>query len=520
MSETMAHSLLCEPLFSLATARGAAVQDCLPGLLARLSRGEEIEFLGLQAHQQHPWHAFLVQLAAQALVGRGAAAPTEEEEWRERLLVLTEGQEEPWCLVVADLAKPAFLQPPVPEGSLAVLKNPHRVPATLDILITTKGHDVKQERLAHATAEHWAFALIDVQTFEGFSGRNNYGIVRMNGGFASRPCVGVAPSLSWSRQFLRDLRLLRGRSNLLANRYGLRSEGGLGLLWLAPWDGVKPIALEECAPFFIEICRRIRLCEESGQVVAKAGMSLAQRIRGAPPQGDLGDLWSPVRKKDQAVLTVSESGFTYRLLAKLLFDDGEFRRSPAAEVEREDGEDLFFLTRVMVRGQGKTGGYRERVVPFPAKVARKLTHKSESERLASTAKKRVGVVADVQKKVLRLALCTLFQDGVDKLDFRDEQARRWVDRHDAEVDRLFFDELWSTLELPPGEAEDQWLRLLLDLAWEILQQAITSTPLPASRRLRAVAHAEGRFRGAKFGLLNELNPSGGVDDGSTSALAS
>jgi CRISPR system Cascade subunit CasA len=48
-----------------------------------------------------------------------------------------------------------------------------------------------------ATPEHWFYALLTLQTMQGFLGAGNYGISRMNGGFASRPSVGLAPSDRW-----------------------------------------------------------------------------------------------------------------------------------------------------------------------------------------------------------------------------------------------------------------------------------------------------------------------------------
>ncbi len=520
MKDTTAHCLLTEPIFTLTVARGRAEQSSLPGVLARLSRGEEIEFLGLQAHQQHPWHAFLVQLAALALVGDGERGPIPEDEagWERRLLALSEEQVEPWCLVVEDLTKPAFMQPPVPEGSLATLKNVHRVPATLDVLVTAKGHDVKTERMAHAAPQHWVFTLITLQTFEGYSGRKHYGIVRMNGGFASRPCVSVAPDLSWSRRFQRDLPLLRRRYKTLVEDYGLQAEGGHKLLWLLPWDGSESISIDSCAPFFIEVCRRVRLIVEEGRLVARAGTSMVRRIYGASETGDVGDLWSPVRKKDQAVLTVSDSGFTYRMLPQILFGNGDFMRSPASEVGPQDRGELLFLARVLVRGQGKTGGYRERVVPIPPRALSFMAKVDDRSKLAKMAEEHIKIVAEVQRRVLRPALCALLQGGNDKLDLRDEGARPWIDRHDALIDRIFFDQLWLSLDFPPEEAKAKWTHRVLDLAQEQFEAAIEGIPHSTARRLRAVARAEGLFHGSAHKQFPEIfASSGGTQDGSSRA---
>ncbi|MNS33369.1 hypothetical protein D3C72_654810 [compost metagenome] len=96
-------------------------------------------------------------------------------------------------------------------------------------------------------------------------------------------------------------------------------------------------------------------------------------------------------------------------------------------------------------------------------------------------------------KVLRLALCSLFQAGVEELDFKDDRPNKWLDRFEDQVDRIFFEELWHDLDLPPVEADRRWERRLVDLAREELDTAIRSTPLPSVRRYRAVASAERLF---------------------------
>ncbi len=74
----------------------------------------------VQAHQQHPVHAFLVQLAALALARADEARIAHgEAAWRALLLEAARADgagAEAFTLVVEDLGKPAFLQPPVPEG--------------------------------------------------------------------------------------------------------------------------------------------------------------------------------------------------------------------------------------------------------------------------------------------------------------------------------------------------------------------------------------------------------------------
>ena len=165
------------------------------GAFAALSRGEAWSFPALRPYQHEPLHAFTAQVAALALIRVGLDEPPgEDAAWRELLLALTSGEPEAWKLVVEDWSKPTLLQPPVvTAANRGDHKNRLPIPDALDMLITAKNHDVKKERIVQATEEDWLFALVTLQTTEGFLGAGNYGISRMNGGFASRMSLGVRP---------------------------------------------------------------------------------------------------------------------------------------------------------------------------------------------------------------------------------------------------------------------------------------------------------------------------------------
>src|SRR5690606_28169634 len=207
-------NLLAQPLINTAQLGPLT----LPGTLAALARDEVDDFPALRAHQGMFWHMFLVQLAALALHRAGETEiPQDEETWRRLLRWLTKDfpGDEPWCLVVDDWSKPAFMQAAVPDG--VKVESPIPSPDALDLLITSKNHDLKQAVARGAKPEDWLFALISLQTGEGFGGAGNYGIARMNGGSSSRPMLGLAP-LSGSGErsmtprpgawFHRDVRVL------------------------------------------------------------------------------------------------------------------------------------------------------------------------------------------------------------------------------------------------------------------------------------------------------------------------
>ncbi len=489
-------NLLTEPLLRIRSSDGCERTVSLPGALAGLGTEDVAAFLALQPHQAHAWHAFLVQLAGLALFQAGADDPVGTERiWAERLRALAGERSEAWCLLVEDLAQPAFMQPPVPEGSLNGFKAPIDYPDALDILVTSKNHDVKAARIGAPAAEHWVYALVTLQTMQGYSGRDNHGVVRMNGGFGNRPCVGFAPAPDWGARFLRDVGvLLASRADLVAGSYGYPETGGLGLLWLEPWDGGRSFPIQKCDPFFIEVCRRVRMEDRGGQLVARTAPSKAKRLAAAVDNGDTGDPWTPVKDKDGAALTLDSGGFTYRRLTQLLFS-GDFHPGAAGTVRPDDADTLVLVAQAMARGQGKTEGLHQREVPIPKHVRYRLGRPGERQALAELAQRRMEQVAIADRKILHPALCVLLQAGPEKADFRDSRTQRWRERFDADVDRVFFSRLWEDVDLPPVEAERRWGEELRTLARARLDDAIESAPVPSTRHYRAVAAAERVFGG-------------------------
>ena len=489
-------SIIRRSLFVTGEARRSS--ETLPTVLARLAANQPIEFRNLQAHQTHAWHAFLVQLAALALHRGGESTlPQDEARWHELLLGLTDGAEEPWCLVVDDVSKPAFMQPPLPAGEdLEAWKNESTTPEAIDVLVTAKNHDVKRERFTAPEPDDWIYALVTLQTMQGFSGRDNYGAARMNGGFASRPGISVVPGLDWSSAFRRDVELLLHRRGALLDSWEFEDDG-VALLWLQPWDGLESLRIQELDPFFIEICRRVRLTQADDSLRIRWTSTRVSRVNAKDLNGNLGDLWTPIKTKGLSALTVSERGLDYRLVVDLMFNVERFEPSAAQSLDDDLGETPHFLGRVLVRGQGKTGGYHERWVPIPGPVAEAASDAAEWRRIALEAEARVEKVATAQRKVLRPALLALHQGGSDDLNFKDDADRTYLSRLDREVDRTFFDDLFrdEMAGLTPEELSDRWDRRLYELAKGLLDEAIDAMPCPDERRYRAIAAAEARFYG-------------------------
>ena len=158
---SLRHSLLDEPLIR-ARLRSSddPVAYSLPRLFVALAEDRVCDFPALRPHQRHPWHAFLVQLAAITLHHRGVSEPLAGEgQWRELLLALTPNHPDgaAWHLI-APIEGPAFLQAPVPEKTLAGWKDDMPTPDSLDILITSKNHDLKQQRMRRSSIDDWVYA--------------------------------------------------------------------------------------------------------------------------------------------------------------------------------------------------------------------------------------------------------------------------------------------------------------------------------------------------------------------------
>ena len=167
---------------------------------------------------------------------------------------------EPWQLVVDDITRPAFMQPPASsEDKLTDYKSSVETPDELDMLVTSKNHDVKSTVAVASEYDDLILALISLQTSEGFSGAGNYGVSRMNGGLGSRPAFSVTPSTRFGIHVRRDIVVLLERRDDLLDNAPMREEGA-DLLWTLPWDGTKveSLLLNDLDPLYIEVCRRIQ----------------------------------------------------------------------------------------------------------------------------------------------------------------------------------------------------------------------------------------------------------------------
>ena len=503
-------NLLTEPLFRVRLPNTPSTDTLsLPALLAALSDKGIDAFLALQPHQSHAWHAFLVQLAAMALHRSGRETPPKDEPtWQILLRGLTPDHTDdaPWCLVVKDLAKPAFMQPPVPEGSLKRFKGPLKEPDRVDVLITAKNHDIKITRIQRPETDHWIYALMSVQTMGGFFGSGNYGIARMNGGFSSRPNVGLSPGVDLGRSFCRDCAVLLASYETIRADYGYPERNGLTLLWVEAWDGTKQLPLSRLDPYFLEICRRFRLTVHKNNLGAWLRPSAGTRILAKESKGRTGDPWVPIKGKEKTSLSVSRDGFTYKRIRELVFGEG-YDIPPALHFHAVDrNSTMELVARCLVRGQGKTEGYHERRIPMPSRARSIFSDPKEREKLAKRAKNRVEEAAVMNTNILNPALLTLLQCVPEKLNWKDRRADGWRGQFETLVDQDFFNHLWADLARHSEEARHNWQQFLWDCARKILTSAEGAISLPAARRYKAIAAAERIFHGAVRKHFEDLYP--------------
>lgn len=461
-------------MVNLITDRAIAVQCdrrvSLPELLAAMTRGEVTEFPALRAHQRAAWHMFLVQLAALALWQAGQRAlPQQSSAWARMLRALAPGYpgDAPWRLAPQGPDLPAFLQPPDPGG----LKwRAIETPDALDVLVTARNHDVKRAVNRQATPDDWIFALVSLQTMSGYSGNGKNGIARMNGGFASRPLVGLAPgrggadlSLDPSTWWARDVgRLLEQRA---AGEGAARGTvGGPAMLWCLDWPEERQLNPANLDPWFIEVCRRVRLVEKDGRFLAYCSTSRAARIDAKRLKGDVGDPWAPIHKKERKSLTVGEARLDYSKLCDLLFSGNWILPALAQRGEGEQGRDMLLVAEALSRGPGKTGGLKSRIVAMPAG-----TPLPPSSDPASEARAQMQEI-EIFHRALRYSLAWAAAGGnPEVLDAKQfARARDAEDRLHEAVDRIFFPYLRRRLEKADARS------VFLEALWSVTQREFTA----------------------------------------------
>lgn len=485
----MQANLLTEAVIE--TDRG---MQCLPELLAAMARGEVASFPALRPHQRPAWHMFLVQLAVLAL-GRAAAGAVFNDAvaWRSALrgLTLDFSDDAPWHLVVTDAGKPAFLQPPDPGG----LKwSDVDTPDALDMLITSRNHDIKRAIARDATAQDWVFALVSLQTMEGFGGAGNYGIARMNGGSSSRAMIALAPAGPGGRVIDPSAWWRHDVAHLLAMSSATDRPA---LLWCLPWTDGPGLELGQLDPLFIEVCRRVRLRVGLDGFTAIRATSKAARIAAKEAKGMTGDPWAPVHRGESKTLTLGERDWTYSLLYNLFYSGDWTIPTLAQDLPTDQDAPMVLVAEAFARGNSKTDGFKSRLILVP-KAVRKVMFGTQAVDLSAAQVEAIGAV----DKALGYGLEIISAEGdLEKLKHnkgvknvakaRSQPARAALSKV---ADALFFPALWDKLAAADTDGRAAvHLRFLRDLAGAARAEYARAAPgIPCTGILRPRAEVRGR----------------------------
>ena len=505
-------NLLTEPVISVSSTERLS----LPALLAAMARGNVTQFSALRPHQRPSWHMFLVQLAALAVwTAKRIDVPDESTAWTHLLRGLTpdHADDAPWCMVVENRAKPGFLQPPAPEN----LKwSPVATPDALDLLITARNHDIKQSVARDATIEYWLFALVSLQTSAGYDGKGNYGIARMNGGSSSRPMLGLAPAqdrnfrLNPSAWWVRDVQQLLARRKA-GDGLEFGRIGGPALLWCLDWPEGEQLDLRQIDPWFIEICRRVRLIGAEQAWSVLRATSTTARIDAKMFHGNVGDPWVPVHISEGKSLTLGSGDFHYKQLRELMFG-GDWRVPVLATLgPNEQIGDKLLVAEALSRGNCKTEGFKSRIVPVPDGVVR-LFQSRTAAKLSAEQMEEIKAFDEALRNAVALLAARGDQGSMRKAQYG--FSRPTSKRFDRTADRLFFPHLWKRLAADnsddPKAADDaghEFRRVLFHAAKAELTAALPGIPCAAIQRPKAEARAWRAFHARVRKLDAQLYPS-------------
>lgn len=518
-------NLLREPLLRVWTTNGAKRMN-LPELLEALGRDEVEHYQGIQQHQEDALHVFLSYLAGAILARNDLKNPVQAGSfWFEGMMDLTRGiGDDVWSLVVHDLTRPAFMQPPIPLEDQKRLKpvangvmSAQAVDA-VDLLVTSKNHDVKSTRAVWAKPDMWFYTLISLQTMSGFSGRGKYGISRMNSGYGNRPIVEILRSLRPGHRW-RDavVRLLDHRRTVLSAAYGFDPEG-LVLLWLEPWDGDSSLSFTLLDPFYIEICRRVRLKDDAGHVYAADMPTKSNRVAARDLKGVVGDAWLPIdlgdgKSKEPQALTISPEGLTPRILRRIIFGDQLQHTALQEPLPEWQDSTLWLSVSVLVRGQGKTDGFHEQRIAIPPKAQSHIFGPPERrEPFAQLSRIGLEYAGAMENRVLKPAVFLLLQGGGEKVDYDSKATKEWwrglSQRFSAYWSDGYFPWLWSVSDPSKQDmALRDWVLVLKSHALEVMRYAEETMPRHSGRWLCARSRAELAFSGFlynQFPLLKEV----------------
>lgn len=492
-------NLLRDPIFLCEMKGDTRRQLTLPGLLSEMSAGRIASLPRLRPTQAPYFHMFTCQLAAMALdkAGRAFSADIDETTWANMISALAADSPTAFDLVHADKALPAFLQPPVAEGSKDG-KEPsiHLTPDEIDLVGTTRAHAQKRG-FAGAEPEHWIHALICRQTAGGYAGKNNFGVMRAPGNHHPRYLVSLVPSLCPSERFQRDVQgLLATKGEVCAAAPFLDPNHGTPLLWTLPWDGDAQLAPNLIGPWTIEIAMRLRLVQTAtngipGGIVCERRLSNGRRVSEGTQKsqsllGRMGDPWSPIYVPSNCAANLEGGRPTFEWVARLVFDTSVYQLPVLAKrIPSVDGEAPRWLRIEGIHTKDGKTSWCEKTLAIPSRA-----------RFSFDAVKTpvvLDMLADIglaHTQVLMPAMMAYFEDD-DLSQGQQAEARRDFyptirEVFSAEAEDAFFASAAEAASDPEGSLA-RWRTCAAEAMQKAYEAFLESVPgrENASRRKRA-----------------------------------
>ena len=504
-------NLLTDPLFRVITAKGM-VRLSLPALLSRLGQNDISHFVGIQQHQYDPFHVFLCYLAGAVMARNNVSVPVQSESYwlRELLDLAGDAGYDAWQLFSGDDTKPAFMQPPLSAGAKKT-KSAINTPDQLDLFVTAKNHDLKRKRAALAEPDTWIYALISLQTMSGFSGRGNHGISRMNSGYGNRAIVELSRERSPGQRWIDAVeRLSEYRKYILREPFGF-APSGLVLVWLEPWDGGTSLALAKLDPFYVEICRRIRLRGQTHVEYAEFYPSTQPRIFAKELNGAVGDPWLPIdlkgitqdKKSSVKALTFPPAGITAEHMRRLIFED-ELRLSILQKPMESWKGDLWLSASVLVRGQGITDGFHYWEVLIPKNKTLSIFKRStQRDTLEKLSREAISTVATMQYRILKPSIFAYALGAPENFNLDDPFGSSVWTRASKHFESLWSPEYFPWLFSVPEIFDEQkeirrWVEILQKIALRVLHEVELSTANHSGRQYRTRTEVRNRFWGGFY----------------------
>jgi len=479
-------------------------------LLARLLAGENdvLSFPRLAPVQRSYWYRFIVRCAAKALhslgLGTREAGELEVNDLAariERSLAEAAGGEEAWLLYQSDPTRPAFLQPPTPDGAAPDDTYTRNSMSILSSAIGSKNHERKYDVDRELDPELAIYALIEYQTGVIFGGRGNYGSQLMGsaaGAGSGTPFMGVRIGSGYRDTFRHDVSVFLSRWGEI--RSHLRIEGNIWALWTVPWDGKSQLPASHLDPAFIPFARLVRLGEPMPDgrfdtVWFRA--SDCARVADHSDGGLFGDIFTPLvphpkHPGGRKVRGTLRNGYNYEEVVRLLFG---FDAMPSASVLAlsDPRYPIPSRVRVVFEGtafeQGKTCGFFYREVLFPSQNA--IAFLANPEPVAAVHKVMLRMAKEA-KSAIRGATRILLAGSPKPRDGDGNKVEKPAQQLEHAIDQVYIPTLLKAAEqYAKGDMKyvEDWGRTLTEITRSTFRDIMRGIPTSGARRYEREIYA-------------------------------